>query len=164
MPGEFPLWRYLGDPVVSRRMAVGLRAYFTDSKVDAIAALESKGYILGSALATRLDLPMVPVRKSSAKAARMGNDVRSMRARVPDYSGQYPVWACSPAEVKGKRLILVDDTVETGSAIFTSIELVRTCGGEPVAVVTLTPFPCSTECHGCSDLLFLSAVDLLGAP
>ncbi len=93
-------------------------------KVDAIAALDARGFIFGSILARELELPFIPIRKkgklpfrtvSASYGLEYGKDTIEMH-----------VDACE----KDQRVLIVDDLLATGGTAGAAITLVEQCGGK----------------------------------
>jgi adenine phosphoribosyltransferase len=98
----------LQDPVLLRRSLDMLAVLCGDLAVDKVVAIESRGFILGGALAYHLGVGFVPVRKPGKLP---------WRARKASYSLEYGSDtlemhedAVSPAE----RVLIVDDVIATG--------------------------------------------------
>src|SRR5687768_6395637 len=54
----------LADPALMRRIIEYLVACYRDKKIDGIAAIEARGFILGSILAYELGCSFIPLRKA----------------------------------------------------------------------------------------------------
>jgi adenine phosphoribosyltransferase len=98
----------LQDPVLLRRSIDMLAVVCGDLRVDKVVAIESRGFILGGALAYHLGVGFVPVRKpgklpwrvrKASYALEYGTDTLEMHED-----------AVSPAE----RVLIVDDVIATG--------------------------------------------------
>ena len=100
-------------------------------KVDAVAGLESRGFILGGALALELGVGMLTVRK----AGRLPGPVVGV-----DYNLEYGSarMELQPFTVsKGSRVLVVDDVLATGGTAGASFDLIRQAGGIPAALCVL---------------------------
>src|SRR6476660_3787595 len=98
----------LGDAWAFRRAVDELVQPWAGSKVDKVAGIEARGFILGGAVAHQLSAGFVPVRK---KGKLPGETVRIA------YSLEYGVDEMEihrDAVEPGERVILVDDLVATG--------------------------------------------------
>jgi adenine phosphoribosyltransferase len=103
-----------------------LAAYTKEAGGQAIAGIEARGFIFGAALAARLELPFIPVRKPG-------------KLPVPvlaiDYALEYgtDTLEVDPGAVEdGSRLVLVDDLIATGGTALAAVELLRRAGGNVV--------------------------------
>ncbi len=99
---------------------------YADKTIDAIVAVESRGFIFGSALAYRMDAGFVPVRKKGKLpykttkveyALEYGTDVVEMH---------------EDALHKGSRVLLIDDVLATGGTAKASCDLIEKVGGQVV--------------------------------
>jgi len=54
----------LKDPQLCIRIVDAFAERLKDTRIDAIAGIESRGFLFGLMLATRLGLPFIPVRKA----------------------------------------------------------------------------------------------------
>lgn len=102
-----------------------------DIDFNAVAAVESRGFIFGGIIADRLGIPLVLVRKPGKLPA----DVIS-----EDYTLEY---GTSTVEMhrnsleKGSRVLIVDDLVATGGTVTATAELIKKDGCVPAAAVFL---------------------------
>ncbi len=104
---------------------------FRNKEIDKIAAIESRGFIFGSALAYKLGAGFVPIRKKGKLPHTTIN---------ADYALEYgtsSVEIHSDAINKGERILLVDDLLATGGTMKASAELVEKLEGEIVAICFL---------------------------
>ena len=90
---------------------------------EAIAGIEARGFIFGAAVAARLRLGFVPVRKPG-------------KLPVPvlaiDYALEYGTDTLEvdpDAVADGQRVVLIDDLLATGGTALAALELLRTAGG-----------------------------------
>jgi len=99
--------------------------------LDAVLGIESRGFILGAALARALGTGFVPVRKPGKLPARTlaqeyqleyGNDRLEIHA---------------DAVVPGARVLLVDDVLATGGTLRAALELARRQGATVVGATVL---------------------------
>ena len=92
--------------------------------VDAIVGIESRGFIFGAALAHRLGLGLVTVRKPGKLPA----EVLSI-----EYELEYGVDRLEihrDALSQGHRVVIVDDLLATGGTAAATVQLVRNLGAE----------------------------------
>ena len=100
---------------------------FKDKKIDYIAAIESRGFIFGSALACNIGAGLVLIRKPGKLPA----EVVSQEYQL-EY-GSDKIEMHKDAIEKGKRVLLIDDLLATGGTINAGCELIKKVGGIPVA-------------------------------
>ena len=98
---------------------------------DAIAAIESRGLIVGSALACELGVGMVPVRK----AGKLPH--KTYRATYTLEYGEDSLEIHQDALAPGSRVLLVDDLLATGGTMAATIELIRQCGATIIELAFL---------------------------
>ena len=93
-----------------------------DASADAVAGIEARGFIFGAAVAARLGLPFVPVRKPG-------------KLPVPvlaiDYALEYgtDTLEIDPGAITpGQRVVILDDLIATGGTAMAALELLRRAG------------------------------------
>ena len=103
------------------------------SKISSIVCLESRGFFFAPIIASRLNLPCVPVRK---KRKLLGETVfvSYMKGYGPD-SFEMKTDAFEGIETDGKKVILVDDLLGKGGSIIAAKQLVETLGMEVAELV-----------------------------
>ena len=124
----------LRDGAAFRALIDAFVARFTGVPVDAVACIEGRGFLLGSPLADRLGVGLIPVRHAARlKAAEPVHTVAYV-----DYSRTEKVIAIhGDAIAPGDRILLVDDWVETAATIHAAIGLIERSGGVVVGVGAL---------------------------
>jgi len=104
---------------------------FTDQRIDLVVGIESRGFILGGAVAEALGAGFVPVRKAGKLP---------FRAVKESYALEYGTDALEiheDAVVPGQRVVIVDDVIATGGTAKATASLVRTLGGTVHALAFL---------------------------
>lgn len=100
-------------------------------KVDAVAGIESRGFILGAPLAVELGVGMVTIRK----AGRLPGPVVGV-----DYDLEYGSARIElqPFTIQdGQRILVVDDVLATGGTARAACELIEQAGGVPAYLCVL---------------------------
>ena len=100
-------------------------------KIDVIAGLESRGFILAAPLAYELGIGMIPVRK----AGKLPGEVIGV-----DYNLEYGTarLEMSPDTVKeNDRVLIIDDVLATGGTASAAVQLLKKCGGNIQGLVVL---------------------------
>jgi adenine phosphoribosyltransferase len=120
--------------------AAALAAPFEDAGVTKVAAVEARGFILGSAVAVHLGAGFVPIRK----AGSIHPGPKAERPTPPDWRGRESVLRVQRAALRARdRVLLIDDWAETGSQAITARALIEDCGasyaGMSVLVDQLPP-------------------------
>ena len=109
-----------------------LQADLEGASVDVVAGLDAMGFVLGSALATRLGVGMLPIRK----AGKLCVDTDS--ASFTNYSGRTQDMEMRlPAFAPGTKVLLVDQWIETGGTMTGAIELVTAQKGIVAGLVAI---------------------------
>ena len=117
------------------RLLVDLLVYrYMDQKVDVVAGLDARGFIIGAALAYQLNVGFVPIRKKG----KLPFDTVSQSYAL-EY-GEATVEIHTDAVKKGARVLLVDDLVATGGTMLAGVELIRKLGGEVVGAAVILEF------------------------
>jgi len=125
----------LADPNAFNLCLDSTAAHFDSVTLDAIVGIESRGFIFGAALASRMRIAFVPARKPGKLPYR--------KTRV-EYELEYGRDALEMHEdsiKQGDKILIVDDLLATGGTAWAACELVRLLGGSVVAasfVVELT--------------------------
>jgi adenine phosphoribosyltransferase len=125
----------LGDARSFRRAVDGLVHPYAGTKVDKIAGIEARGFILGGAIAHQLSAGFVPIRKKG----KLPHDT----VRVA-YSLEYGVDEMEmhrDAVVAGEKVILVDDLIATGGTAEAACKLLSQMGAEIVAACFVIDLP-----------------------
>lgn len=125
----------LKDPVGFRIAIDELVNRYSGQKIDKIAAIESRGFIVGAPLAYRLGVGLVPVRKpGKLPAATIGHDYEL------EY-GRDRVEIHTDAIAKGEKVLLVDDLIATGGTAEAAATLIGKLGGEVVECAFIVDLP-----------------------
>ena len=121
----------LRDPEGFRDVVAALTQPFHDQQVDLVVGIESRGFILGGAVADALGAGFVPVRKPGKLPAK---------AVKESYALEYGTDALEiheDAVVPGQRVLIVDDVIATGGTAKATASLVRRLGGTVHALAFL---------------------------
>ena len=121
----------LKDPALFRRTVDLLAVLCGDRPVDKVVAIESRGFILGGVLASRLGAGFVPVRKPGKLPAK------TLRASYALEYGTDTLEIHEDALDKGERVLIVDDVIATGGTAHAVGELVDRLGAKVVAFAFL---------------------------
>lgn len=112
------------DPILSEKIIQHLVSLFKDQKIDKIAGIESRGFLLGYPLAIRLGLPFIMIRKEGKlpyEKVSYAYDLEYGSATIEMHTD-----AIKP----GDRVLIHDDLLATGGSASAAAELIKLCGGE----------------------------------
>jgi adenine phosphoribosyltransferase len=112
------------DPVLSNEVLDELVNRYKGASLDAIAGLESRGFLFGYPLAMRLGLPFVLIRKQGKLPYE-----KISHAYDLEY-GSAVIEMHTDAIHKGSRVLIHDDLLATGGSAAAAAELITKCGGE----------------------------------
>ncbi len=121
----------LRDPVGFRLSIDSLAAPYQGQGISLVVGIESRGFILGSAVADRIGAGFVPVRKVGK--------LPSTKIRVT-YDLEYGTDCLemhSDAIDKGQKVLIVDDLLATGGTARATVDLVKQLGGDVAGVAVL---------------------------
>jgi len=108
---------------------------YRGERIEIVAGIESRGFILAGALAHRLNAGFVPIRKKGKLPAA---------TETVTYTTEYStdtVEIHKDAIKKGERVLLVDDLVATGGSALAAAELVERLGGELIEIAFIIDLP-----------------------
>jgi adenine phosphoribosyltransferase len=112
-----------------------LAAPFRPRRVDTIAAIESRGFIVGAALAHELRTGFVPIRKhGKLPAARFGEDYEL------EY-GSDRLEIHRDAITSGQSVLLVDDLIATGGTAEAALKLLASVGAATAGCAFVIELP-----------------------
>lgn len=121
----------LKEPKAFKRSIDALAARIKGKKIDAVVAIESRGFIFGSALAYKLGAGFVPVRKKGKLP---------YKTRSASYALEYGIDTLEmhvDALKPGSRVLIVDDLLATGGTMKAVVGLVKGFKAKVVGVVFL---------------------------
>lgn len=121
----------LRDPDGFRVAVDSLATPFEKSGVDVIVGIESRGFILGAAVADRLGAGFVPVRKLGKLPST------TIRATYDLEYGSDSLEMHRDAIDPGQRVLIVDDLLATGGTASATVKLVKELGGTVEGVAFL---------------------------
>ena len=98
-------------------------------KFDKVLAIESRGFIFGSAVAQRLGVGVVPVRKKGKLP------YKTLTATYTLEYGEDTLEMHVDGILPGDRVLVVDDVLATGGTAEAVMRLVAQAGGHPAAAV-----------------------------
>jgi adenine phosphoribosyltransferase len=125
----------LNDPLGFKLVIDQLVERYKDMRIDRIAAIESRGFILGAPLAYFLNIGFVPIRKKGKLPAEtIGYDYEL------EY-GKDRIEIHVDAISEGERILLIDDLIATGGTAEAATKLLSSVGGEIVECCFVIDLP-----------------------
>jgi adenine phosphoribosyltransferase len=125
----------LADARAFRRAVDELVQPFAGQKVEKVAGIEARGFILGGAVAHQLSAGFVPLRKKG-KLPHKTISVEYALEYGFDHMEMH-----QDACVDGERVMLVDDLIATGGTAEAAVKLLRQTGADVVAACFLVDLP-----------------------
>ena len=125
----------LGDARAFRRAVDELVQPWAGSKIDKVAGIEARGFILGGAIAHQISCGFVPIRKKGKLPFKRVSIGYSLEYGVDEMEMHVDAIA------KGERVILVDDLVATGGTAEAAVKLLQQVGAEVVAACFIIDLP-----------------------
>ena len=104
---------------------------YTDQRVDAVVAVESRGLIFGAPLAYRLGAGLIPVRKAGKLPAK------TVKATYTLEYGEGVLEMHADSLSPGKRVLLVDDLLATGGTMGAVVKLMEHFSAKIIEVAFL---------------------------
>ena len=125
------------------RLLVDLLVYrYMNQKIDVVAGLDARGFIIGAALAYQLNVGFVPIRKKG----KLPFETLSQSYAL-EY-GHATIEMHTDALKQDSRVLLVDDLVATGGTMMAGVNLIRRMGAtvvEAAAILEFTDLPGGTN-------------------
>jgi adenine phosphoribosyltransferase len=125
----------LGHPRGFRAAVDALVQPHCGAKIDAVAGLEARGFILGGAVAHQLGVGFIPVRKKGKLPfTTLGEDYQL------EY-GTDRVEIHTDAIKQGERVLLIDDLIATGGTAMAGIRLLERAGAQVIGCSFVIDLP-----------------------
>ena len=125
----------LGDARAFRRAVDALVQPWAGMKIDKVAGIEARGFILGGAVAHQVSAGFIPIRKKGKLPHK-----RVSVTYMLEY-GEDEIEMHADALVKGERVVLVDDLIATGGTAEAAVKLLRQLGAEVLAACFVIDLP-----------------------
>ena len=125
----------LGNARAFRRAVDELVQPYAGVRIDKVAGIEARGFILGGAVAHQLSVGFVPVRKKGKLPYTVLGE---------DYDLEYGkdrVEIHSDAVKAGDHVIVVDDLIATGGTCFAAVKLLERAGAKVIGCSFVIDLP-----------------------
>jgi adenine phosphoribosyltransferase len=123
--GHADVWRFFTDAALLRDVAAALADPFRAEGVTKVAGIESRGFIVGTAVALELRAGFVAIRKD----AGLFPGAQVERPTSLDYRGNMSMLRVQRRSLRSDdRVLLIDDWFETGSQAKAAKQLIEACG------------------------------------
>src|SRR5438270_5413213 len=139
----------LGDARAFRRAVDELVHPWAGTKIDKVAGIEARGFILGGAIAHQLSAGFVPIRKKGKLPHKKVSIGYSLEYGIDEMEMH------ADAITPGERVLLVDDLVATGGTAEAAVKLLQQLGAEIVVACFVIDLP---------DLGGAKKIEALGVP
>ncbi|MBV1698756.1 MAG: adenine phosphoribosyltransferase [Hyphomicrobiales bacterium] len=125
----------LGNARAFRRAVDELVQPWAGSKIDKVAGIEARGFILGGAVAHQVSAGFVPIRKKGKLPFKRVSIGYSLEYGIDEMEIH------EDAVFKGERVVLVDDLVATGGTAEAACKLLLQMGAEILAACFIIDLP-----------------------
>jgi adenine phosphoribosyltransferase len=125
----------LGNARAFRRAIDELVQPFAGSKIDQVAGMEARGFILGGAVAHQLSAGFIPIRKKGKLPHTTVSIAYSLEYGVDEMEVH------TDAVKPGEKVILIDDLIATGGTAEGATKLLQKMGAEVVAACFVIDLP-----------------------
>jgi adenine phosphoribosyltransferase len=125
----------LGNARAFRRAVDELVQPWAGSKIDKVAGMEARGFILGGAVAHQVSAGFVPIRKKGKLPHKRVSIAYSLEYGLDEMEMH------EDAVEKGEQVILVDDLIATGGTAEGAVKLLKQQGAEVLAACFIIDLP-----------------------
>jgi adenine phosphoribosyltransferase len=125
----------LGDARSFRRAVDELVQPWAGGKIDKVAGIEARGFILGGAVAHQASAGFVPIRKKGKLPHKRVSIAYSLEYGLDEMEMH------EDAISKGDRVVLIDDLIATGGTAEGAVKLLRQLGAQVLAACFIIDLP-----------------------
>lgn len=132
----------LKNPQAFKKLIDILVAHYQGQKIDAILALDARGFLFATPLAYQLQIPVVMLRKPGKLPGV------TIRTSLTKEYAKDAIEMQTDALLPNQRVIIIDDLIATGGTFKAAIKLVRQAQAEVIevaSIVELTDFKNSRD-------------------
>ncbi len=146
----------LANPPAFKYCIDAMERMYRGQKLEAVAAVESRGFLFAAPFAERLGLPIILVRKKGklpGKTISQSYALEYGQAEVEMHEADIP---------QGGRVLIVDDLVATGGTLRAAAELLKRGGAEPAGVFSVIGLPFLNYRDALGDLDVRTLIEYFG--
>ena len=125
----------LSNPRVFRVLIDAFVHRYFDARIDAVAGLDARGFIIGSVLAYELNIGFIPIRKKGKLPFTTVAETYEL-----EY-GSATVEMHTDAVKPGERVLLIDDLVATGGTMLAGARLLQRLGAQVIECAAIVDLP-----------------------
>jgi adenine phosphoribosyltransferase len=125
----------LGNARAFRRAVDEMVQPWAGSKIDKVAGMEARGFILGGAVAHQVSAGFIPIRKKGKLPHKRVSIAYSLEYGLDEMEMH------EDAVVRGEKVILVDDLIATGGTAEGAVKLLKQQGAEVLAACFIIDLP-----------------------
>lgn len=123
------------DPIGLRLCLDDFYQHYKDKNIDLVVGIDSRGFIVGGALAGLLGKGFVPIRKKGKLPAETESETYDL-----EY-GTDTVEIHRDAIMPGQKVVIIDDLCATGGTALAAARLIKKLGGEIVELAFMVDLP-----------------------
>ncbi|MCL2265430.1 MAG: adenine phosphoribosyltransferase [Treponema sp.] len=108
---------------------------YKDKNIDAVAAIEARGFLFASPFAYKMGIPIIPIRKKGklpGVTLSKKYDLEYAQAEIEVHAADVP---------RGKRILLTDDLIATGGTLNAARALLAEGGAEVIEIFGIVALP-----------------------
>jgi adenine phosphoribosyltransferase len=125
----------LAEPRAFRFCIDRMLELYAQERIDAVAAIESRGFVFAAPFADRLGIPLILIRKKG----KLPGETISRKYQL-EY-GEAEIEVHGADVPTGKRVLVVDDLIATGGTLRAATELVAAAGGFVAGIFGVVGLP-----------------------
>ncbi|OMH38756.1 adenine phosphoribosyltransferase [Motiliproteus sp. MSK22-1] len=123
------------NPKALHMVADSFSQHYMDSDITHIASLDARGFLIGSIVAYKLNLPLILIRKKGKLPGQTLQEEYSLEYGTATVEIQQD--ACS----SGDKVLILDDLIATGGSILAASTLIRKLGAQVTEAAAIIDLP-----------------------
>jgi adenine phosphoribosyltransferase len=131
----YDITRILASPPAFQYCIDQMAGIYRDKRIDAVAAIEARGFLFAAPFAVRMGIPLILIRKKGklpGKTMTKKYQLEYAEAEIEIHPHDVPA---------GGRVLLLDDLIATGGTLRASRELISACGAEVPEIFGVVGLP-----------------------